>query len=57
MIPAFMSGPIMAGLCTLAECKTVLSLSDVWALNEVMLVKSENERRAHEAAKSKIDSP
>lgn len=53
MIPPFISGPIMAGLCTLEACKTTLTLNDLWALNETMLVMYENDRRAHEAAERK----
>ena len=56
MIPPFMAGPIAAGLCTLHECKTSLSLPEIWALNELMLVKAENERRAHRAAEAKSRS-
>lgn len=56
MLPPFIAGPIAANLCTLVDCKTILTLDDVWGLNELLLVRSENERRAHKAAEAKAKS-
>ena len=49
----FFAVPIGAGLCTYTEARDMLSLDEIADLNEVLLVRTENERRAHDAAERK----
>ena len=46
--------PVTTGICTLAEAKTVLSLMDLMAATEMVLVKQESERRAIAEAEKKL---
>ena len=59
-IPPFFSVPIDAGMTTLAELRSVdhdgqplLDVCDVADMNEVLMVRYENERRANKAAERK----
>ena len=40
-------------LCTYADLRDRLTLDEVYDLNEVMIARHENERRAHEAVKKR----
>ena len=44
---------IDAGLCSYRDCRDTLSLDEVCDLNEVLVARVENERRADEAAERK----
>ena len=52
-IDPIFSGIIDAGLCTYLDCRDRLSLAEVADLNEVLIARYENERRAHAAAEAK----
>lgn len=44
-IPPFIANPILGGLCTYSELLT-MSIDEVADLNELLVVRAENERRA-----------
>lgn len=46
----FFAAPISAGLCSYVECRDLLSLDEVADLNEILIIKSENEHRAYDYA-------
>ena len=55
-IPPLVAAPLAAGLCTWKDVNTDgenFCLDSMWKLNEMLLVRAENERRAHDAATKK----
>ena len=51
-IPALFATPVSAGLCQYGDIYR-LSLDDFLNMNEILLVKSENERRLYEHERAK----
>ena len=47
------AAPIAAGLCTYVEVRNHLSLDEILDLNEILIVRAENEHRAYLAAEAK----
>ena len=51
-IPPFFAAPLSAGLVTYREMRDDLTIDEVADLNEVLIVRGENERRASQAAET-----
>ena len=50
--PRFLAGPVMSGMCSFKDIH-ILALDDFSDMNELMMVRCENETRAQKAANKK----